>query len=96
MCARIRYHFPIRLGRAGKVGVVHRKPSKLSRGETDPLVGVVRPPCIIAAAFGGVVGGFLSALSERQAIINQSDCACHIRSTGSRPRSRPPHAEIDL
>ena len=46
-CARFRYHFPIRLGRAGKVGVVHRKPSKLSRGEsdrpTDPLVAVVRP-----------------------------------------------------
>ena len=33
-------------------------------------------------------GGFLSALSERQAIINQSDCACHIRSTGSHRRTQ--------
>ena len=55
---RFRYHFPIRLGRAGKVGVVHRDPlrRKLS-GESDPLATATadrgpRRPCIIAVVFG--------------------------------------------
>ena len=81
---RFRYHFPIRLGRAGKVGVVHRDPlrRKLS-GESDPLA-TASSPSFSASSFGSFGGGgFLSALSERQAIINQSDCACHIRSTRS-------------
>ena len=109
---RFRYHFPIRHGRAGKVGVVHRDPRpppwlpprrrdviaflpswrrKLS-GESVRVRA--SSPSFSASSFGSFGGGgFLSALSERQAIINQSDCACHIRSTRSHRSHRSHRAQ---